>query len=60
MRQLEAIIRLSESISKMRLCNVVVKNDVEEAHRLFNVRLVYINWLDFDYECNQKWRWYWI
>lgn len=36
-RQLEAIIRLSESIAKMRLSNEVMKADVEEAHRLFNV-----------------------
>jgi len=36
-RQLEAIIRLSESICKMRLQTVVNKNDVEEAHRLFNI-----------------------
>jgi len=36
-RQLEAIIRLSESMAKMRLSNVVTKADVEEAHRLFNI-----------------------
>lgn len=36
-RQLEAIIRLSEAIAKMHLCNVVRVQHVEEAHRLFKV-----------------------
>lgn len=36
-RQLEAIIRLSESIAKMRLSKEVNRSDVEEAHRLFSV-----------------------
>ena len=37
MRQLEAIIRLSESIAKMRLSNEVNRADIEEAHRLFKM-----------------------
>ena len=36
-RQLEAIIRISESIAKMHLQTVVTKRHVEEAHRLFRV-----------------------
>ena len=36
-RQLEAIIRISESIAKMRLSKVVTKEDVYEARRLFEV-----------------------
>lgn len=36
-RQLEAIIRISESIAKMRLSRVVTKDDVAEAVRLFQV-----------------------
>lgn len=36
-RQLEAIVRLSESIAKMRLSKEVTRSDVEEAHRLFKV-----------------------
>ncbi len=36
-RQLEAIIRLSESLAKMRLSPVVEKEDVEEANRIFEV-----------------------
>ena len=36
-RQLEAIIRLSEAIAKMGLCTVVTQNHVIEAHRLFQV-----------------------
>lgn len=36
-RQLEAIIRLSESIAKMSLAQVVVAAHVKEAHRLFQV-----------------------
>lgn len=36
-RQLEAIIRLSESLAKMQLCDVVEKEHVEEAHRLFKI-----------------------
>ncbi|KAI7757403.1 hypothetical protein M8C21_007155 [Ambrosia artemisiifolia] len=35
-RQLEAIVRLSESLAKMRLSNVADGNDVQEALRLFN------------------------
>lgn len=36
-RQLEAIIRLSESIAKMSLSNIVLDSHVIEAHRLFQV-----------------------
>lgn len=36
-RQLEAIIRLSESLAKMRLISVATQEHVEEAFRLFNV-----------------------
>ena len=36
-RQLEAIIRLSESIAKMHLQTVVKPQHVEEAHRLFRI-----------------------
>lgn len=36
-RQLEAIIRISESIARMHLQTVVSKAHVEEAHRLFRV-----------------------
>ncbi|KAJ8480570.1 hypothetical protein OPV22_024297 [Ensete ventricosum] len=36
-RQLEAIIRLSESLAKMRLTSVATQEHVEEAFRLFNV-----------------------
>lgn len=36
-RQLEAIIRLSEALAKMRLSEIVTKDDVEEAHRLFTI-----------------------
>ena len=36
-RQLEAIIRLSESIARMRLETVVRREHIEEAHRLFKV-----------------------
>lgn len=36
-RQLEAIIRLSESIAKMHLDNIVQPKHVDEAHRLFKV-----------------------
>ncbi|KAF0921118.1 hypothetical protein E2562_038651 [Oryza meyeriana var. granulata] len=39
-RQLEAIIRLSESLAKMRLTNVATPEHVEEAFRLFNVSTV--------------------
>ncbi|GJZ51929.1 DNA replication licensing factor MCM5, partial [Tanacetum coccineum] len=35
-RQLEAIVRLSESLAKLRLSNVANENDVQEAVRLFN------------------------
>jgi DNA replication licensing factor MCM5 len=34
-RQLEAIVRLSEAIAKMRLDQVVRPDHVTEAHRLF-------------------------
>ena len=37
MRQLEAIIRLSEAIAKIHLQSVVKPQHVEEAHRLFKV-----------------------
>lgn len=36
-RQLEAIIRLSESIAKMHLIPIVTRQHVEEAHRLFRI-----------------------
>lgn len=36
-RQLEAIIRISESIAKMHLLPIVTSKHVEEAHRLFRV-----------------------
>eukprot|EP01031_Cornospumella_fuschlensis_P022281 gene22281-27244_t len=36
-RQLEAIVRLSESLAKMRLCAEATVSDVEEALRLFKV-----------------------
>jgi DNA replication licensing factor MCM5 len=36
-RQLEAIIRLSESIAKMHLQPIVLPQHVEEAHRLFRI-----------------------
>ena len=36
-RQLETIIRLSEAITKMSLSSTVTKNNVIEAHRLFQV-----------------------
>ena len=36
-RQLEAIIRMSESLAKMQLRDVVSKEHVEEAHRIFKV-----------------------
>mmetsp|Transcript_847 Transcript_847/g.1243 ORF Transcript_847/g.1243 Transcript_847/m.1243 type:complete len:143 (-) Transcript_847:114-542(-) len=39
-RQLEALIRLSESLAKMRLSSKVLKQDVEEALRLFQVSTV--------------------
>ncbi|KAM0026201.1 putative DNA helicase [Helianthus debilis subsp. tardiflorus] len=35
-RQLEAMVRLSKSLAKMRLSNVANDNDVQEAIRLFN------------------------
>lgn len=37
-RQLEAIIRLSESLAKMKLSNEVKEVHVNEAHRLFAVK----------------------
>lgn len=36
-RQLEAIIRLSEAVSKIYLDPVVTTRHVEEAHRLFKI-----------------------
>ncbi|KAJ4792586.1 DNA helicase [Rhynchospora pubera] len=39
-RQLEAIIRLSESLARMRLAFVATQEHVEEAFRLFNVSTV--------------------
>jgi DNA replication licensing factor MCM5 len=36
-RQLEAVIRLSESLTKMKLGNEVTKDEVEEAHYLFEI-----------------------
>ena len=36
-RQLEAIIRMSEAIAKMHLQNVVTPDHVREAHRLFRI-----------------------
>ena len=36
-RQLEAIIRISESIAKMNLQSVVTPQHVQEAHRLFKI-----------------------
>jgi DNA replication licensing factor MCM5 len=36
-RQLEAIIRLSEAIAKMSLSNIVTEANVNEAHRLFQI-----------------------
>ncbi|KAF6143691.1 hypothetical protein GIB67_021701 [Kingdonia uniflora] len=39
-RQLEAIIRLSESLAKMRLSHIVTEDNVGEAIRLFNVSTI--------------------
>ncbi|KAM7267049.1 hypothetical protein ACFE04_009215 [Oxalis oulophora] len=39
-RQLEAIVRLSESLAKMKLSHVATERDVEEAVRLFNVSTI--------------------
>lgn len=36
-RQLESLIRISEALAKMKLCEVVERRDVEEALRLMNV-----------------------
>jgi DNA replication licensing factor MCM5 len=36
-RQLEAVIRLSESIARMHLQTMVKPQHIEEAHRLFKV-----------------------
>ena len=36
-RQLEAIIRLSESLAKMEFSSDVLRKHVEEAHRLFKI-----------------------
>ena len=38
-RQLESLIRIAESLAKMRLSNKVETNDIEEAVRLINVAL---------------------
>lgn len=38
-RQLESMIRLSESIAKMRLANEIQKSDVEEAVRLIRTAI---------------------
>lgn len=40
-RQLEAIIRLSEAIAKMSLSPIVTKQHVTEAHRLFQISTLY-------------------
>lgn len=40
-RQLEAIIRISEAIAKMSLSPVVTKQHVTEAHRLFQISTLY-------------------
>ncbi len=37
MRQLEAIIRLSESLAKMELSPIVNEEHVHEAHRIFHI-----------------------
>ena len=37
MRQLEAIIRLSESLAKMELSSIVNEDHVKEAHRIFHI-----------------------
>jgi len=39
-RQLEAIIRISESLAKMRLCAFATEADVDEALRLFQVSTI--------------------
>jgi DNA replication licensing factor MCM5 len=36
-RQLEAVIRLSESLAKMSICTTVTEQHVIEAHRIFQV-----------------------
>ena len=36
-RQLEAVIRLSEALTKMKLQTEVTKEEVEEAHYLFEI-----------------------
>ncbi|KAK4774400.1 hypothetical protein SAY86_009335 [Trapa natans] len=36
-RQLEAIIRISEALAKMKLSNVATEEDLQEAFRLFNI-----------------------
>ena len=36
-RQLEAVIRLSEALTKMKLQTEVTKEQVEEAHYLFEI-----------------------
>ena len=40
-RQLEAIIRLSEALAKMSLSSQVKDDHVDEAHRLFQVNIRY-------------------
>ena len=39
-RQLEAIIRLSESIAKMRLSSIVTKEDVDKGNEIFRVSTI--------------------
>jgi DNA replication licensing factor MCM5 len=45
-RQLEALVRISESLSKMRLCPDVRAEDVAEAMRLFKVSTMAANQVD--------------
>lgn len=37
MRQLEAVVRLSEALAKMKLQTEVTGNEVDEAHHLFEI-----------------------
>ena len=45
-RQLEALVRLSESLAKMRLDSIVQPQDIEEALRLFRVSTMAANAVD--------------
>ena len=36
-RQLESLIRLSEALARMKLCEIVTRDDVIEAQRLMSV-----------------------